>query len=177
MTELSSTNSDRLPRLRAALDSLQRIQLRLAALALVLMMLVTVADVVLRYLFNSPIRGSYDFVESMLVVFVFHGMSRAFMTRTNIVIDILDPFFGPRITAVLIRVSDVLTLTTLVIIGWAMSRIALQAFDYGDRKLELQLPLYVLCVVALAGLAGAMLAGIGALFTPPTSPHDDATAP
>ena len=166
--------TDRLTGWNAALDRLQQIQMRLAALALVLMMLVTVADVALRYLFNSPIRGSYDFVESMLVVFVFHGMSRAFARRTNIVIDILDPFLGPRITTALIRLSDVLTLATLAIIGWAMSRIALQAFAYGDSKLELQLPLYVLWIAALAGLAGAMLAAIGALFTPPAASHDDA---
>lgn len=174
MPELRSPSFARPTGWHAALDRLQMIQMRLAALALVLMMLVTVADVALRYVFNSPIRGSYDFVESMLVVLVFHGMSRAFMTRANIVIDILDPFLGRRITAVLIRLSDVLTLATLVIIGWAMSRIALQAFDYGDRKLELQLPLYVLWIAALTGLAGAMLAAIGALFTPPASSHDDA---
>jgi TRAP-type C4-dicarboxylate transport system permease small subunit len=176
MPERPTTSIDAPTGWHAGLDRLQRIQMRLAALALVLMMLVTVADVVLRYVFNSPIRGSYDFVESMLVVLVFHGMSRAFMTRTNIVIDILDTLLGRRVTAVLIRLADVLTLATLVIIGWAMSRIALQAFDYGDRKLELQLPLYVLWIAALAGLAGAMLAAIGALFTPPAASHDD-TAP
>lgn len=176
MPELRPSSIARPVGWQAALDRLQRVQMRLAALALVLMMLVTVADVTLRYAINKPISGSYDFVESMLVVLVFHGMSQAFMRRTNIVIDILDPFLGKRITAVLIRLSDVLTLITLAIMGWAMSRIALQAFAYGDRKLELQLPLYVLWIAALTGLAGVMLAAIGALFTPPAASHDD-TAP
>ena len=48
------------------IERLQRVQLRLASLALVVLMLVTVFDVLLRYLFNKPIRGSYDLVECML---------------------------------------------------------------------------------------------------------------
>ena len=50
----------------------------------------------LRYLFNNPIRGSYDLVEAMLVIFVFHGMSTAFLQRRNIVIDLIDYFRAPR---------------------------------------------------------------------------------
>lgn len=158
------------------LDHLQKAQMRLAALALVSMMLVTVADVLLRYLFNSPVRGSYDLVEVMLVVFVFHGMASAFLARANIVIDALDTIMGPRITTVLIRLSDVLTIVTLIIIGWAMSRIALQVYDYGDRKLELQLPLYLLWIAALAGLAGTLLAAIGALTRAAHPSHDHPSA-
>ena len=59
------------------------------------MMGVTLLDVFLRYVFNSPIRGSYDLVETMLVVFVFHGMSTAFLQRRNIVIDLIDSFAPP----------------------------------------------------------------------------------
>lgn len=153
-----------------------RLQLRLAALALIAMMLVTVADVFMRYLFNSPVRGAYDFTETMLVVFVFHGMSAAFLTRSNIVIDALDALIGPRVTALLIRFSDLLTIATLIIIGWAMIRMALQAYDDGDRKLDLQVPLYVLWIVALVGLAGTLLAALTAFFRParPSQDHPPA---
>ena len=56
------------------------------------MMCVTVVDVFLRYVFNSPIRASYDIVEAMMVMFVFNGMSTAFLRRRNIVIDLIDSF-------------------------------------------------------------------------------------
>ena len=59
------------------------------------MMVVTLADVFLRYVFNSPIRGAYELVEAMMVVFVFNGMSTAFLQRRNIVIDLIDTF-APR---------------------------------------------------------------------------------
>src|SRR5262252_9246969 len=124
-------------RLTAVADTLQRIQLWLAALALMILMMVTVADVFLRYLFNSPVRGSYDMVESMLLVFVFNAMAAGFFLRRNIVIDLIDSAVGARATAVLIRIADVLSVVCLVLIFWAMLQPAYQAYDYGDRKLEL----------------------------------------
>ena len=39
----------------------------------------------------------------------------------------------------------------------------LQAFDYGDHKLELGLPLYVLWIFAFAGIAGTLLCAVAAL--------------
>jgi TRAP-type C4-dicarboxylate transport system permease small subunit len=143
---------------------LQRAQLRLAALALIVMMLVTVADVVLRYLFNRPIPGSYDLVESTLVVFVFHGLSAVFLSRQNIEIDLIDSLVGRRAVILLTKLSDLLSIFALGLLGWAMVTPALQAYLYGDRKPELGLPIYVLWIFALAGLAGAMLCALALLF-------------
>jgi TRAP-type C4-dicarboxylate transport system permease small subunit len=164
------TESERRPIL-PLLDRLQKAQLRLAALALVLMMLLTVVDVFLRYAFNRPVRGSYDFVEAMLVVFVFHGMAACFFGRANIVIDVIDTFIGERLVAALIRLSDFLSVAALVVLAWAMTGPARQAFDYGDRKLELDLPVYLLWIVALAGIVGTILCALGVLVARAASPH------
>jgi TRAP-type C4-dicarboxylate transport system permease small subunit len=158
------------------LDLLQKAQTRLAAVALVVMMLVTVADVLLRYLLNSPIRGTYDLVEAMLVVFVFHGMAAGFLRRANIVIDLVDTVVGARLAAVLVRLSDVLSLAALVILAWAMTGPARQAFDYGDRKIDLDIPVYALWVVALAGMAGTILCALGVLLARAAEPHREGPA-
>lgn len=144
-------------------ERLRRAQLRLAAVALLVMMMTTVADVLLRYAFNRPIRGSYDLVESTLVVFVFHGIAAVFYSRQNIVIDLVDSVLGRRAVGVLIRLSDVLSIAALAILVWAMMTPARQAFDYGDRKLELGLPLSVLWAFALAGMAGTIVCAVAAL--------------
>jgi hypothetical protein len=47
---------------------------------------------------------------------------------------------------------------------------ARQAFDYGDRKLELGLPVYVIWLFALAGIAGTIVCAIGALVRTPIPP-------
>jgi TRAP-type C4-dicarboxylate transport system permease small subunit len=159
-------------RMLGLLDRLQQAQLRLAATALVLLMFVTVVDVFLRYLFNSPLRGSYELVESLLVIFVFHGMSASFLRRQNIAIDIIDSFLSARFVETLIRLADVMTIGCLLLIFWAMLNPAIQAFHYGDRKLELGLPIFVLWLLAFLGLAGTILAALGALLSKRSADKD-----
>jgi TRAP-type transport system small permease protein len=160
-------------RTQALLERLRVWQLRLAAAALIIMMAVTLCDVFLRYLFNSPIRYSYDLVETTLVVFVFNAMSTAFLQRRNIVIDLIDSFAPRTMVAALIRLSDVLAVMTLALFAYAMITPAMQAFSYGDRKLELGLPIYFLWVFALLGIAGAILCAFGALIGTTDHHHDE----
>jgi len=150
---------------------LKTAQVRLAMIALVIMMLTTCVDVTLRFLFNRPIRGAYDIVEACLVVFVFHGMSASFFARKNIVIDIIDSFVSPRVERVLVRLSDVISLALLILVTAAMTAPALQAYDYGDRKLELGLQLWVLWIFAIVGLIGTLLCALGPLVRPVPTPR------
>ena len=152
-------------------DHLQRVQLLLAAVALIVLMLITVTDVFLRYLFNNPVRGSYDMVECMLLVFVFNGMAAGFFQRRNIVIDLIDSAVGRVGTALLVRVADILSVVILGLLFWAMTGPARQAFEYGDRKLELNLPTYILWIVALAALAGTIFCALVVLFAKPPVAH------
>ena len=126
-------------------DRVQRSQLWVAEAALVILMLVTVLDVFMRYLFNRPIRASLETVEVMLLVFVFNGMAAAFFGRRHIVIDLLDGVFGARITGMLIRIADVLSVLCL----------------------GLQIAIYVLGIVALASLAGTFFCALVTLLACP----------
>ncbi|MGY8631965.1 TRAP transporter small permease [Bradyrhizobium sp. 14AA] len=145
---------------------LKNAQVRLAMVALVIMMCSTCVDVAMRFLFNRPIQGAYDIVEACLVVFVFHGLSASFFARKNIVIDIVDSVVSPSVERVLVRLSDIVSITLLVLISLAMISPALQAYDYGDRKLELGLQIWVLWLFAIVGLIGTLLSALGPLFRP-----------
>jgi TRAP-type C4-dicarboxylate transport system permease small subunit len=147
-------------------DRVQRIQLWVAAGALVILMMATVLDVFMRYVFNQPIRASLDTVEVMLLVFVFNGMPAAFFGRRHIVIDLLDGVFGPRLTAVLIRIGDILSVLCLGLLIWAMLLPASQAYQYGDTKMELPIPLYALWIAALVSFAGAIFCALVSLLAP-----------
>jgi TRAP-type C4-dicarboxylate transport system permease small subunit len=155
-------------------DRLRLAQLRLAGIALIVMMSVTIIDVFLRYVFNHPVRGSYDLVETMMAIFVFHGMSTAFLQRRNIVIDLVDSFAHRAVVAALIRLSDLLSIATLALFAYAMITPAVQSFNYGELKMELQIPIWYLWALALTGIAGAILCAVGALFAPSESrPNDE----
>ena len=153
-------------RLIGLADGVQRTQLWIAASALIILMMVTVADVFMRYLFNRPIRASLDTVEVMLLIFVFNGMAAAFFGRRHIVIDLFDNMFGPRLIHVMIRLADVVSVLCLCLLAWAMWLPATQAYAYGDTKMELPIPIYVLWIAALLSFAGTMFCALVALITP-----------
>jgi TRAP-type transport system small permease protein len=148
----------------AVLQALRGLQIRVAMAAAAVIILTTTADVVLRYGFGRPIRGAYDVVECMLVLFVFHGIAAVFLDRANITIDLVDHMVGFRAKLALVRFGDVISLAMLIMIAWAMLSPALQAYDYGDRKLELGLPLWVVWLFAFTGIGGTILCAIGCLL-------------
>ena len=150
-------------------ERVQRSQLWLAAGALLILMMVTVLDVLMRYLFTRPIRASLDTVEVMLLVFVFNGMAAAFFSRRHIVIDLLDGVLGARMTSVLIRIADILSVLCLLLLAWAMLLPASQAYQYGDAKMELPIPIYVLWIIALTSLAGTIFCALVTLVAKPAT--------
>lgn len=163
-----------MPESTAAAGAARRLkdaQLRLAMAALVVMMMTIVSDVTLRYAFGKPIHGAYDVVEASLVVFVFHGLSACFLNRQNIVIDLIDTMVSDRALAGLIRLGDVVTVALLALMAWAMLTPAMQAYEYGDKKLELGLPLWILWAIAIAGLLGTLFCAVAVLFQPITRRH------
>ena len=140
------------------------LQLMIAMLALVVMGSVTAMDVFLKYAVSRPIPGAYDLVESLLPVVIFNGLPTTLLRRQNIVIDLIDHMAGERGTRRLITVADAVMLGMLVMIVWAMIAPAFQAWEYGDRKLELGLPLFVIWAGAMIGMAGSVLVAVTMLF-------------
>jgi TRAP-type C4-dicarboxylate transport system permease small subunit len=60
------------------------------------LMLMTVADVVLRYFFNAPILGSFEITEYLLVVIVFFALPWAALKRVNVRVDLIVGKFTPK---------------------------------------------------------------------------------
>lgn len=135
-----------------------------AALALVAMMLTTVADVAMATLFKRPIIGAYDMVESTLVVSVFLGIPATFLRNGNIVVDVVDFFVSRKTVRRLKQLAQILTLAFLVLLFWNMITPALDAYRFGGRKQELGLPLWVLWLPMLLGVLMSALAVVVLLF-------------
>ena len=129
-----------------------------AALALIVMMMTTVADVFMANVFKRPIIGAYDMVETTLVFAVFLGIPATFLRDGNIVVDVVDFFVSERTVRRLKRLALLLTLLFLVLLFWNMITPALDAYRFGDRKQELGLPLWVLWLPLLSGVLLSALA-------------------
>jgi TRAP-type C4-dicarboxylate transport system permease small subunit len=137
----------------AWLGRLVRLSTVLSAVALAVMMLTSVADVVMANLFNRPITGAFDVVETTLVLTVFLGFPATFAAGGHIAVDVVDFFVSPATLARLKIVAKLLTCLFLAFLAWQMFAPAQDAFRFGERKQELGLPLFVLWIPMIFGIA------------------------
>lgn len=152
-------------RTRRVLQSIFEMQLKLSMLALVAMMLIIVADVFMRYAFNAPIPGTYDLVGILLAIMIFFGLAKVISERAEITIDIVDNLGSPALVRTLKLVASLVALCILVFIFWSMIGPMISAYRYGDRSLELNLPVWLTWVLSLLGLSGAVLSAILVTFS------------
>ena len=150
------------PLFKAVIASIRAVQTVLAVAAVLIIVVSTVADVVLRYGFGHPIHGAYDIVECLLVVFVFNGMSLVFLDRGHIVIDLVDHLAGWKARRGWLAFGDIASVAALLLMLWAMFDPAMQAYDYGDRKLELGVKVWVVWTFAIGGTIGGIICAVAA---------------
>lgn len=126
------------------------------ALCLVAMMLVTVADVGSRALFNKPITGVYDLVQLFLVAAVFLNVPEVFLRGENIVIDLVDHLAKPVTTAWLKAVASVVALAFLATLALRMLPPALDAFAFHEVSLDLSIPMWIYWALMVLGIVLAL---------------------
>lgn len=128
-----------------------------AAFFLAAMMLVTVADVCSRALFNRPITGSYDLVQLFLAGLVFFSIPDMFLRGENIVIDFIDYLAGRRATGVLKAVANLLGFLLLAVLLWHMVGPARDAVRFHEISPDLAIPMGVHWSLMIFGIALALL--------------------
>jgi len=135
-------------------DPVSRIYHGIAGVALCVMMLIVVVDVVLRALFNTPIKGAYDVVSISLLFMTVFGMAPVVARRGEILVDLVDGIFPPHILNILAVIAALTGVGLFAFFGWAMINPALDAWKWGETSLELGLPKWPLWIVAFTGLVG-----------------------
>jgi TRAP-type C4-dicarboxylate transport system permease small subunit len=97
----------------------------LSALTLVAIMLVMVADVTGRYLFNRPIRGAYEVTEFLMCVMVFGALPLVSLWGRQVEASLLSDL-APRFTIYLRWLGGVLS---VLVFGY----LAMLTWNYGDQ--------------------------------------------
>ena len=122
--------------------------------SLLFMMMVTITDVFLRYVFNSPLGSNVDLTQMAMVVIVFFALAYCGWTAGHVVVDILTDVLPKS----LLKVFDVLLnfIGGVLVLGIAWQSF-LAAIDYaetGEVSFTLLVPLYPFLVVCAFGSLG-----------------------
>jgi tripartite ATP-independent transporter DctM subunit len=121
--------------------------------ALTLMMLLTAVDVCLRYVFDSPIVGSYELNEFMMAVVVSFGLAYTAMHRGHINVDLLITRMGARSQAVINTITALLAVGFFALMTWRCFIYAGKMRMDGYTSQSLSLPIYPFVYVVAIGCA------------------------
>jgi TRAP-type C4-dicarboxylate transport system permease small subunit len=120
---------------------LNRLLSIIAAAVLFAMMLLTFVDVVLRYIFNAPLRGSFEVTELMMVVLIFAGLPLVSRRDEHVVMDFLDHLMPPLVLRAVRRIVHAVCGAVLAGVGWLILQKAAKMLAYGDTSSALHIAL------------------------------------
>ena len=122
-----------------------------AAGFLAAMVLLTVADVLLRTFFSYPIRGMLELIELGLACTIFIALPAVFLREGHLVVDVI------RSRKILDVIASVVSLVVLAGMGWYMLPIARNMYEFGDVTSDLSLPRIWYWVPVLFGVGASAL--------------------
>jgi TRAP-type transport system small permease protein len=133
------------------------VTVRLAALALVLMVVLTTADALARYFLNAPIEGALEISNEFLMpALVFFTISFVYSKGGHVRVTIVSEHFPPRVQRALMAVFDFLT--ALVFAGLTYGLVVRTLDSYGMREYSASPLGYLLAPsYAIVAVGGALM--------------------
>jgi TRAP-type transport system small permease protein len=104
--------------LETVITSSSRLLNVIAVIAVVLMMLVSVIDIFMRYVFSSPVTDSPEMVQYLMVIAGFGGLSWCALKGGHVRVDLLTAHLSNRKQAILEAFSYLLCLTVIPWVAW-----------------------------------------------------------
>jgi len=85
---------------------------------MIFLMLLTVADIFLRYFFNAPITGATEISRLMMIVIVFPALGWAAIDRAHVRVDLIVSRMPSRVQRIFGSITFLIALVTFCIITW-----------------------------------------------------------
>jgi TRAP-type C4-dicarboxylate transport system permease small subunit len=127
------------------------------------MMLLTVADVVLRAVANQPIRGMFEIVELLLACTFFLALPAVFLRDEHLLVDVIDPL-APRWVPLLRRMAEIIAIPVLGLMAWEGWKAAQETLVFHDVTSDLSIHRILYWIPVLFGLVGGAAAAVVMIF-------------
>lgn len=110
--------------------------------AVLLMMLVTVADVFMRYVFNSPLGSNIDITQMSMVVIVFSALAYCGWTGGHVAVDFLTDLLPKSVLILLAILINFVGGVLVLAIAWQSLLTAIDYAETGEVSWTLLVPQY-----------------------------------
>ncbi len=130
----------------------------LAALMLLALVVVTVVDVIGRYVFRAPIGGADELTVYFLAIGIYAVMPRITWREEHVAVDLIDMVYPKRWIAARQILMNLLAAAFMVVATWRLSILAMRLGEDGEVTMYLGLPkgplaVFIALMCALATVA------------------------
>lgn len=141
-----------------ALFALSRFVNGIGSAAILGMVLLMAVNVILRYIFGMPIKGTVELEEFMLVVVVFLGLSYTAVQKRHVRIDFIVDRFSQGGQSVINSLTSLLSTVLCLLMVWRGGVWAHSNLSHSNTSVLLQIPIFIFAGVAVFGSALLLLA-------------------
>jgi TRAP-type transport system small permease protein len=128
------------------------------------LMLFTVYNILGRWLFGAPLRGTVELTQLVMIGVVYLGLAYAQHHDDHISVDLLYQRARPRARAVLDAFSAVLSVVILALIAWQLYQFGAVLEAGGRTTAARRIPLYPFAYVAIVGILAFLLALVSSMI-------------
>ena len=126
---------------------------RIASIILFFMMLLTVADVFLRKVFNRLIMGSVEVTEFMMVGLVFFSLAQTEVLNRHVKVDLLMSRLGERTQGLIDMITQFVCFLLFGAITWSTLIYSAKMRASGEVSQDLWIPIYPFVYIVVMGCA------------------------
>ncbi len=126
----------------------------IAEVATFVMMLLVVANVIGRYLFNAPVTGTLEFTESLLVIVIFLSIALTQYDGGHIRVNLITRRLPKRIARIMSIIAMLCGCAFFTWCAYAAWIFAAQSFSFGEQEWgEVVFPLWPMKFIVFFGIA------------------------
>ncbi len=152
---------------------LRKILEYVAALALCILIAVTIVDVFGRYVLNKPLPGAFEYVRALMAIVTFAALPLVSGRNEHLRAGILDHLISPRVNALREPFVQLLSALVLAAIAWRLWAESRAKWRSKDILSSIELPLWIpiafmtlMCAVAVVVTLSLTLATTRAALAP-----------
>ncbi len=114
-----------------------------SSVIILIMMLLTFADVIGRYILNKPIFGASEMISALLALAIFSGLGVTNARDDHITVELFEEpvkrLFGPTLYEIIIQLFSVVAMTLIAVV---LFEHAIESYQLNSLTVVLEMPLY-----------------------------------
>ena len=145
-----------------------RFLLIIGASILSVMMFLTMADVVLRYVFGRPVSGAYEMIQYMMAIVIPFGIVFCAHEKSHVSVEVVFDLLPVMLQRILHCIVSLIVLVLFILVAWQNVFFVHETYETGYTSAVLYIPAYpfvgtialgfvALCLVLVSDFLTALL--------------------